>query len=125
MDYYLTIHLNFILYFKEGKGSSCSKFYANIMQRYQNSMFFWGGRGLQQKEFKNKELCKTILFPFSRVERPTSGGLEIDTRRCFRVVPSNERTMKTFVFGCAKDGERKVLFTFARVNGLHLFIYFY
>ena len=35
-------------------------------------------------------------------------GLEEVTRRCFRIIPSDESTMKTFVFGCAKDGERKV-----------------
>lgn len=68
------------------------------------------GRGclyVYADEHGRSPLQSVSLKDYTRVERPTSGGLEIDTRRCFRVVPSNERTMKTFVFGCAKDGERK------------------
>lgn len=66
-----------------------------------------------------------ILFLFFRVECLILGGLEIDIRRCFWVVLFNERIMKIFVFGCVKDGERKVLFIFVLVNGFYLIIYFY
>lgn len=70
------------------------------------------GRGclyVYEDEHGRSPLQSVSLKDYTRVERPTSemGRLEIDTRRCFRVVPSNERSMKTFVFGCAKDGERK------------------
>ena len=56
-----------------------------------------------------KTLKRQRLYFQFRVERPPEGmGLEEVTRRCFRIIPSDESTMKTFVFGCAKDGERKV-----------------
>ncbi|XP_048746891.2 SH3 domain-binding protein 2-like [Ostrea edulis] len=53
-------------------------------------------------------LQSVSLKGYSKVVRPPDTmGIEVDTRRCFQVVPANERTMKTFIFGCAKDGERK------------------
>nr|XP_022289529.1 SH3 domain-binding protein 2-like [Crassostrea virginica] len=69
------------------------------------------GRGclyVYADEHGRSPLQAVSLRGYSRVERPPEGmGLEEVTRRCFRIIPSDESTMKTFVFGCAKDGERK------------------
>ncbi|XP_061194064.1 SH3 domain-binding protein 2-like [Saccostrea echinata] len=68
------------------------------------------GRGclyVYKDEHGRAPLHSVSLKGYSRVERPSPAmGIEVDTRRCFQVVPSEE-TMKTFIFGCAKDGERK------------------
>ncbi|XP_062605517.1 SH3 domain-binding protein 2-like [Saccostrea cucullata] len=69
------------------------------------------GRGclyVYKDEHGRSPIYSVSLRGYCRVERPPPAmGIEVDTRRCFQVVPSHEASMKTFVFGCAKDGERK------------------